>query len=284
MYRFWQKPPPSRDDLLKQRAQSLYEAVADEDIVLSEQPITAQIQLQPLIGRDVSDAADVMACFLKCQDVNVANHHGLTLLHHLILNHRLDLVPALLAHPQFTKINFKACYQIQERTVYASAFDMALMQWFRGEGEVRLEMLVLMLLYGAQPPDPLASFYDGTLITYLYPALILKRTSACQPQEVVTLLAILHAYGFALDQMEQDFRDRLWGARAGAEQFAEVYQVSVIEQRERFDETMAVVRRTLKQGAPKGEVLVPLDAERLDTGEFVLRLPFKTVGRPCLLM
>lgn len=284
MFKFWQDAASTRAQRLMCNAEALYEWLADEEIVLTEEPITTQIPLKPLIGREVVDAASLIACYLKTQDVNVANHHGLTLLHHLILNQRYDLAPPILHHPEFTKINYKACYKSDKHIIYASAFDMVLVQWLQGEGGIDLHGIVLMLLYGAQPPDPLASFYDGSLINYLYPALLLKRSQGAQPDEVVTLLAILHAYGFAFDRMEADFRERLWGERAGARQFAQLFHVSEEEQLSLFDTQMARVRQSMRRGEVKGELLVTLDNARLDDGEFSLRLPFKTVGRPCLLM
>lgn len=268
------------------------EVILSEEVVsiVGYEPYLSQIKLDTLFSKDNNDAKRLVIDYLKECDVNVSNNLGMTFLHTLIWADRGDLAKLIIETPAFDKINFKFCIPVNDRSMYASALDLAIAQYMDNSATIDLEFIELLLKHGAIPPNPNKKFLSGEFASFFYPHMVMIGDEQAKPDELKKLLCLLHRYNLCISTMEKNLQLRLFDTDSSyndrAIEFADKTGILVATQQERFVFFMSELQILIKEipVLENGALLVEMTEARLSNGEDTVSLPFDHTYRPCCIM
>ncbi len=260
-------------------------------MIVAYEPLAKQLGSSTILTSRFFNASHLSALE---NHINDSDNHAMTILTHLLVSERFDLIPAVVSNPLFNKINYKCSLPFQaglgRGLTYASALDFVIQAYLVEGKEVQLTAIESLLSHGAKPPVPGKKFINAELLTFFHP-IICGLKAGISISQLAKLTVLLSAYGLDIAALKQDFEETLFTGNS-AEEFATMtesaediaHAVSVADQRQNLDYFFRLVDKLKQTQCPQGNLHVEMTAERLDDGQSTLRLAYDPTDAPCSVM
>ena len=276
-----------QDPAIKKQANELYQILLLSDrMIVGYKPYPEQSGLKNILEKSNPLASQVLKKFMQEFDVNVFNRFGLTILHNLMWHERPDLAKILLADKTFDRINFKFAIPMGLSIMYASALDLAISMHLGkkpgAEEGFDLDFISLLLKNGATPPNPTKKFLDAEFISVIFPAVVEQTKHGESTKNIISLLELMHCYGFSVEKMETEFNKRLFLDDAHSE-FTKEFSVTKEEQESILKSFFTDLKAQIAKSELKKELVVTLTPDRLETGKDMIDVP-EAQDPPCCIM